>query len=364
MLENVERGQVGTPVGAPAAAPLALPRSRVGLRNLLAVAAIVLAVWLPRAFQLDHFVTVDESKWLVRSANFYQALASGQLEHTFQHGHPGVTIMYAGMAGYLWQFPDYVEKETTQHRWGDEFMILLEEYGYKPIDLLAAGRTFIVLLNTLALALSFLYAGRLIGFWPALLAFLLIAFDPFQTALSRFLHPDSLLSTFMLLATLAFMAYLWAGRRMRDLIAAGAFTALAWLTKTPAVFLFPLVGLLTLIDLAAHVTSQAHWRWRDFFGLPSLIRVGRTLSIWAAVAVAVYVLLWPAMWVNARWTLTQVFDISSDYALQGHSSPVFFNGRIYNGDPGLSFYPINYLWRTTPVVMLGGLLLIGGFFWR
>ena len=49
----------------------------------------------------DQYVTVDESKWLVRSANFYQALHSGS--DTFQHGHPGVTIMWSA-AGYLLRF--------------------------------------------------------------------------------------------------------------------------------------------------------------------------------------------------------------------------------------------------------------------
>ena len=345
-------------------APAVTAQSRIAWRTIIAAAVVALAVWLPRAFELDHFVTIDESKWLVRSANFYQALTYGNLIDAFQHGHPGVMIMYAGLAGYLWQFPDYVSHVSTQNQWGDAFMLMIEELGHKPIDMLAAGRTFIVLFNVIALTVSFLYARRLVGLWAALVAFLLIAFDPFHIALSRFLHPDSLLSTFMLLATMAFLAYLFAGRRTGDLIAAGAFTAISWLTKTPAIFLIPLVGLLTLIELAAHVTGQAGWRWRDFFSGASLWRLLCTWLIWGVVAVVVYVALWPAMWVAPRWTLTQVFDISGDYATQGHSSPVFFNGQIYNGDPGFWFYPINYLWRTTPLVMIGIVLLVGAFLWR
>lgn len=362
VLENIERGNVGLAGGQSAAQTKAQPR--VAWRMVVATVAIALAVWLPRAFQLDHFVTIDESKWLVRSANFYQAVSHGNLIDTFQHGHPGVMIMYAGTAGYLWQFPDYVAHEHVQHRWGDEFMDLLQSYGYAPIDMLAAGRTFVVIFNVIALTLAFLYAVRLIGLWPAFAGFILIAFDPFHAALSRFLHPDSLLSTFMLLATLAFLAYHFAGRRLADLIAAGAFTALAWLTKTPSIFLIPLFGLITLIELAAHVTARPGWRWQELVNLAALWRVVRALAIWAVAAVAVYFALWPALWVNPEWTLAQVFDISSDYATQGHSSPVFFNGAIYNGDPGFWFYPINYLWRTTPIVMVGVMLLGIGFFLR
>ena len=46
------------------------------------------------------------------------------------------------------------------------------------------------------------------------------------------------------------------------------------------------------------------------------------------------------------------------YAVEGHDSPLYFNGQIYSGDPGLRFYPITYLWRTTPIV-LAGLLMTG-----
>lgn len=373
MLENLQHRSVALPADAPArVSATTATRSRVAWRTVIAALVIALAVWLPRAFQLDHFVTIDESKWLVRSANYYQALRYGNLVDAFQHGHPGVMIMYAGLAGYLWQFPDYVAQVSAQQRWGDEFFALLESLGHQPIDLLAAGRTFVVIFNVIALTLAFLYARRLVGLWPALVAFLLIAFDPFHIALSRFLHPDSLLSTFMLLASLAFMAYLWAqpegaqepSRRLGDLIAAGAFSALALLTKTPAIFLAPLVGLLTLIDLGVQVMGRPGWRWADLVSRAALWRLLRTWLIWAGVLMVVYVALWPAMWVNARWTLTQVLDISGDYATQGHSSPVFFNGAIYNGDPGVWFYPINYLWRTTPTAMVGLGLLAVAWLWR
>lgn len=339
-------------------------RAGINWRTLLAAAVVAVAVWLPRGFALDHFATVDESRWLIRSANFYQALTSGNLADTYQHGHPGVMIMYAGWAGYLWQFPDYVMQNNEQMVWGNPAMDRLEALGHKPIDLMAAGRTFVVLLNVIALTLAFWYARRLVGLWPALAAALLIAFDPFHIALSRFLHPDSLLSTLMLLATVAFLTYLYAGRRMGDLVAAGVYTAIAWLTKTPAIFLLPLVGLLTLIELAAHITSRPGWRWGEFVSGASLWRLLRPWLVWGSVTALTYVALWPAMWVAPATTLDNVLSISSSYATEGHTSSVFFNGRIYNGDPGFWFYPINYLWRTTPVVMAGLALLAGALVWR
>ncbi len=95
----------------------------------------------------------------------------------------------------------------------------------------------------------------------------------------------------------------------------------------------------------------------------ALWRFLRTWLIWGGVALVVYFALWPALWVDPAWTLSRVFSISGAYATEGHDSSVFFNGQIYNGDPGFWFYPINYLWRTTPVVMVGLVLLVGTFIW-
>ena len=58
--------------------------SEVSLYLVLALVFIT-----PRLYQLDQYVTADENLWLRRSANFYFALAQGDLAHTFQRPHPG-----------------------------------------------------------------------------------------------------------------------------------------------------------------------------------------------------------------------------------------------------------------------------------
>jgi 4-amino-4-deoxy-L-arabinose transferase-like glycosyltransferase len=56
------------------------------------------------------------------------------------------------------------------------------------------------------------------------------------------------------------------------------------------------------------------------------------------------------------------------YAESGHASAVFFNGQaLPDGNLGLRyfyFYPLTYLWRATPVALLGLLPAVGGFFTR
>ncbi len=68
-------------------------------------------------------------------------------------------------------------------------------------------------------------------------------------------------------------------------------------------------------------------------------------------------LLWPAMWSDPVGTLTKMFGAAGKYAESGHGSPIFFNGEIITdgslGPAYFQFYPLTYLWRTTPVVILG-----------
>ena len=88
------------------------------------------------------------------------------------------------------------------------------------------------------------------------------------------------------------------------------------------------------------------------------------VALWALIGGVTFFLLWPAMWVDPVGSLRQVLDAASEYAAEGHLKPTFFRGEIYAGDPGFSFYPVTYLWRTTPVVLLGLLLALVAFIAR
>jgi hypothetical protein len=212
-------------------------------KNALLLAFVLLALWLPRGLALDRFVTVDEPKWLMRSANFYNALARGNLKDTFQREHPGVMITWAGTAGFLWRFPGYYKIAPEQAMTPTRFHNFLLSHGRSSLDLLVAGRTFVVLGIVAALVTAFLVAARLLGMFPALLAFLLIAFDPFSIGLSRVLHLDGLVSALMLLSILAFAGYLYLGRRKGYLLLSAAAAGLAWLTKSP-LFPYTIYGLM------------------------------------------------------------------------------------------------------------------------
>jgi hypothetical protein len=317
------------------------------------------AVCVPRAIALDRLVTVDENRWATRSANFFAALDQRDFVHTFQREHPGVTTMWAGSAGILWRFPDY----RLVHRGQvdvDEYRRIVEKNAHTLLELLVAGRFFMVLANTIVLVLGFAFARRLLGYLPALAGFLLIAFDPFHVAHSRLLHLDGLSSSLLLLALLAFLNFAHS-RRLSDLLMSGVAAGLSWLTKSPGLFLIPTLVLLSALDAW---TKRSAWSLARF---PALMwKYAWPLTCWGLVAIAVVVALWPAMWVDPIGTLSGVLAPALDYAREGHASPVFFDGRIYADGQIDSpvFYPMSYLWRTTPIVLMGLFVAAAGFVQR
>ena len=322
------------------------------LIRLIAFVLIVIALAVPRGLALDRFATPDEPLWLMRSANFLEALVQGNFADTYQKVHPGVTTMWAGALGYLLKFPAYVKYGPGQLTKPNHLYQYLEKVnGPEPLELLVAGRVNMVIAIVLALSLAYLSARKLLGFWPATIGFILIAFDPFSIALSRLLHTDGLMSVLLFLSLLAFFNYLYKGRRTIDLLLSAVAAGLAWLTKSPSLFLIPFFTLLILWELARQWQSQGRLTWQDLWVAT------RSLLIWVGTGLVVFCLLWPAVWVNPIESIRGILTGASEYAIQGHVNPTYFNHQIYPDIvPDWSFYPVNYIWRATPLTLIGLLL--------
>ncbi len=321
-----------------------LPANSRSLRFAVLLIMLFFAAWIPRVLGLTSFVTIDERKWLARSANFYQAIQYWDAGATFQREHPGVTVMWAGAMGLWQQLPDYNHNETTSvYRSPRELEAWLADNTLlSPLNLLRAGRWWIVLAIAIAIAIGFMLLRILFGELIAALATLYVAWDPFFMALTRQLHPDGLLAAFVYLSLLLFLARLQTSRRSL-LIAAGIVMGLAWLTKTPAILLLPACALIALF-------------WRRPSALHDWLTLFRDYAAFAAIAVVTFVALWPAMWINPLGVLQQIATEMNVY-LQGHVATNYFWGHPTD-DPGLFFYPVAFLFRTTPATVVGLILAV------
>ncbi|NJL06514.1 MAG: phospholipid carrier-dependent glycosyltransferase, partial [Chloroflexaceae bacterium] len=326
---------------------------------------LAFAIWVVafalRAADLHHILTVDEAyHWFARAAAFQAALAQGDLAGTNIIGHPGVTTMWLGAIG-LWLQQG------------------LAGLGILPApDLAGPVPTWIMLRLPVAataatgIALSYLLLLRLLDAPTALLAALLLASDPMLVAFGRILHVDALLTIFMLLTVLLALvgfrydlappaSLVLPPPRWGYLAAAAVTGGLALLTKSPAVLLLPLVALIGALPLV-----QAVWQARQA-GRP-LRRQDRVAYVWHALGqpyllwllglAVVWVLLWPAAWVDLPRAVGRVVNQVRFEGAEPHGWGNFFWGQAV-ADPGWLFYPVVLLFRLSIWTLPGlGLLLV------
>jgi 4-amino-4-deoxy-L-arabinose transferase-like glycosyltransferase len=316
---------------------------------------LALAVRLP---DLGQFLTADEFLWVDRSRNFLAGLLNpayvcmSPVNHTgfeqavglactLRTGHPGVTTMWTGSLGILLRYLadglpgplfDYVLSVQTN-----------------PLDprFIVPTRLPTVVLTSLWVAAVYwlvwrLFADRRV----ALAAGLLLALDPFHAAFSRVVHHDALETTFMTLSLLMALIY-WGQRESRRwLVASGALAGFAFLSKSPALFLNPFIALVGVWSLADRRARGEVVTWRH---LATTVSDG---LLWFGCATAVFVAFWPAMWVIPADTLHTIFFVGSKYASGGHAKGNYFLGTV-SSDPGVLFYPVTWLLRSSPLAWLG-----------
>jgi len=339
-------------------------------------------VWLSRAVAPGAIVTWDEPAWVYRSVKFLLALGRGDLQGTLLSGHPGVVTMWCGALSLAWQRWITGAVSSAQLAAIDALPTLdvhNADVIRQLVALLPAAKAGIAILHAAIAVVLYLLLCRLLDRSYALVAMLFLAADPYYLALSRVLHIDALASGFMAIAIVSVLIHVRRanvraarvgaaggniqlataskGARLatrRYLFISAVAAGLATLTKSYGVLVTPFVGLALLIT---HLRGLGTLRER-------LRRLLGEFVIWGAVAVLIFVVLWPAVWVSPVNTLGAVFGLSLESASSaGDATAKFFLGR-FGVDPGAAFYPVAMFFRTTPLVIVGCLLALAGLVWR
>lgn len=308
-------------------------------RGMTPVALFALA--MAARWPNGHFLTVDEAyHWISLSRRFATAVATGNFVDTFYFGHPAVTTLWLGALGHtIYEALTAIE--------------ILQEHSatfYTILRLPAATITALVL------ALAYPLLERLTGRTIALLAALLWIGEPFLIAHSQLFHMDATLTSLMTLSLLLMLVALQSGTRsfVRSpwWIASGLVAGLGMLTKSPALLLAPLAGLVVVIGQGLPSTltvrSVGMMMWRC---IPPL-------AVWCGMAALVWVALWPALWVRPLATL---WGVVSEILFDGgapHPWGNFFFGRAV-ADPGPLFYLVAIPFRLAPWTLIGVLMWAG-----
>ncbi|MCB8945042.1 MAG: glycosyltransferase family 39 protein [Ardenticatenaceae bacterium] len=324
---------------------------------LVSLVIFVLAL-LPRLTAIGRFITPDELIWVYRSVQFQEALLQGKWVDTLTTGHPGVTTMWLGAAGIraqLWLRPF----SHATYQWITQLAYYnpdnIAAYG-QLAHFLTAARLAVILVNSAGLVAVYGLAHRSFGRLAALLITTFLAFDPFVVGLSGLLHVDALMTTFTTLSLLALA--LWAQTNGRSyLLLCALTTALAILTKSPALLLLPLTALIFLFKAispqfsSAPPNSSTQMNSEKIRGTFALLRDG---FLWFVVCLVVLVFLFPALWVGPA-TAVQLITSNANRHIETALRPTFFLGQMAY-EHGPLFYPIAILFRLGPLVFAGLIL--------
>lgn len=307
---------------------------------------VFLLALIPRVF----YPVSRPMQWYLRSASFWNALLEGDLRSTYQQYHPGVTTMWIAGAG--------LRVYAATHGWsGDELLgpprppQTSSDFKPYPVE---AGVAALGVAISLGICLAYVILVRLLDWRAGFIGGCLLALDPFYLEQSKVLHVEAILATLMLLSALFLIDYVQR-KRLSNLIFSGIFAGLAFLTKSPSLFLLPFTALSVAWrhsegDIAGLLKGRA---WIGWLG-----KTGRDLAIWVLVAVGVFVACWPAMWVAPGYVLAEMVKGGEFHAGIEHVNPNFLAGRVIYGDVGPLFYLATIAWKTTVITLPAFLMAI------
>ncbi|GAB4529000.1 MAG: hypothetical protein Kow0063_05690 [Anaerolineae bacterium] len=347
--------------GAPTAPAIGRSLIDAGVQRRWLSWAIPLAVFLvaltPRLLGLNVFLTADEDDQLRFAAGFLVAVLDRNWEKAVLLGYPGVPTMALAGLGLGLRYVLHLWGWAPLPAAGPDLASTLSHVTEYPLAYIQAARLPMVAAASLAILGVYLLLRRLIDGRIALLAVLLIAFDPFFMANSRIVHVDAPLTYFMFLSFLAFFLYLQEAR-WRWLVLSGVTGALATLSKTPGAILGPtlvITGLIYALHPPASVPTGSEGptpqpsgpgpaqRWH---------RLGVALAIWGIVAIIAFYALWPSMWANPGHALRLITrNVQIAMNTTHPSSGVFWGPTRSDQNP--LYYLISIPFHLTPLTTIG-----------
>jgi len=328
-------------------------------RDALIILLLVIIILVPRLIGLHKFVTVDEPSWVGYGANTYYAIGQKNIREIVTKYSPGITTIWFSVASVHLLFPEY-RGFGQSYLWNDDMGVanIMAENGRPPMDILVGGRVFSILAITASLIFVFVYSRRLLGILPAIASVTLISLEPYYLGHSRLLTHEGLISSLLVLSILSFITYLYHQGRKIDLVLSASAGALACLTKSTSTIIIPFVVLMGIVALfELHLKKKHGLEGKE--NRSQFRHILTSLLIWLGVFMAVYVALWPPMWIAPLETLDQIYGSAFRFVFGGaKTSDQAAGGALLSSFnlQGFRDYIQVILTRTTPIAWLGFLI--------
>ena len=239
---------------------------------------------------LTTFAAVDEPLWYNnRIAKYWKNIAEHDWKGTSISDKPGITLAWATGPGLWFKTP----KEYKSIRYEGEIYSANQD---SIESFYLAFRLPLLLVITLSLPLFYFFIERLLGRTPALFSYAFLSTSPVLVGISKIINPDALLWIFAPLSILSYLLFL-NKRFFRYLILSGVFLGLGLLTKYVAnIVLVFFIGLIFLEYLYHRPEKEP---FSAFFK-----RSFTELGVLLYAALAVFYILFPAVWIKPMKLLT------------------------------------------------------------
>ncbi len=277
----------------------------------------------------------DVWKWKSRIFDFGTGIFTLNFEKTIQRYHPGVTLMWIG-----------------------SFAVKVYNFGYELIfkipppdnsihtifQLHFMQKFFIVLAIGFTLFFVFYVVKQLFSLKYALLTLLMMSLEPFYVGLTRVVHLEGLMSTFMIASFVAFYMYIRNSHMRKYIILSAFFGALAILTKTSALFLLPMMALILVCERIPDFSRGLNLKNSINYILVNFLT-------WLVFVLIFFIALWPAMWTMPQQALSTLYSGISETGVEEGHIQLYFSNLVE--DPGLTFYPVVLFLRSSVMLIIG-----------
>ena len=276
-------------------------------------------------------INPDGVNWHYRSEQFIVGLKTGQLEKTYQHYHPGVTLM--------WIMGSAVEILKQISPGG----LIYTHYHFLAFHTVAKYALVVVQLVLSAISIYLLSSvwvkDGIKGFYRALLVVSLFSFEPFFTGNSRLLHLDVLFTLLLfnglILAYLNTQKFGWVKGSM-----AGIFLGLTFLTKSIGIG-----GIMFALLIGGFFVYRNN---RDTKAAKALLRY--ILCLLASFIATVFI-FFPALWIDPLNVIIDIFSEGERIGIRNGHGQIILGEYTRNAGP--LFYPLVLLLKMSPVIWIG-----------
>jgi hypothetical protein len=260
--------------------------------------------------------------------------------------------MWTGTLGFLAEIPNYVTDHPDQIEPTTDPVLKsvhgpIRAVGGDPLSVLVAARGAKIALQACVFLVALWLLHHLFGLAVTALTAAFISFDPFLVAHDQLLHVDGVTGITAFASMLATASADREPNRKPLWILAGALAALCWLTRLTGLVLLPII-LLVIVDGAI-----SRYRRATLTGKAATVWAAKTAGVVIGASLVTTLAVWPALWVDPIGTIHSTVGEWRELVATPHPWGLYFAGQTITGDPGVMFYVFVFLYKITPVTLIG-----------